>query len=189
MENRNDYQDSGYKAPEQNQQQVYINRSDLPLKSTPFAVVLSALVPGMGQVYVGYYKHAFLIILLVASVITALASGNIDGMEPLFGIFLGFFYFYQMIDAGRKCSFYNRAVEGKGQSVVDSDLSLPDAGGGKFAGVALLTIGTLAFMRTKFDISMEWVEDWWPLVLIIAGGYILYQSRTESKTTDTDNTE
>lgn len=181
MENRNNYQGPEYQPPTPNEQPPFYNRRDLPLKSTPFAIILSAIVPGMGQVYVGYYKQAFVTIMLFASVITALSSGVASGMEPLFGIFLGFFYFYQMIDAGRKCSFYNRAVEGQGQAIPDLGMALPDTGGSRFAGIALIVIGALAFMRTKFDVSMEWLQDWWPLILIIIGAYILYNSRSEEK--------
>ena len=181
MENSNYQppQTENVSPPQNAPQPVYINRSDLPLKSTAFSIVLSALLPGLGQVYIGYYKQAFMVIGIVAAVITGLSSGAADGLEPLFGIFLGFFYFYQLIDTGRRCSLYNRAVEGHNDAELTRNLELPEAGGARFAGIVLIVIGVLAFMNKTFDVSMDWIEDWWPLGLVAVGVYLLYKSHTE----------
>ena len=154
----------------------HYSRRDLPLKSTAFTVVLSAIMPGLGQVYVGYYKHAFTYIAIFASIITLLASGDVSGMEPLLGIFLGYFYFYQLIDAGRKASLYNRVLETGSAS--DLELGeLPDSGGAVFGGWILMIVGVIALGNTVFDISMDWLEDWWPLGLVVTGGWLIYRSR------------
>jgi len=147
-----------------------------PLKSTAFAVVLSAIMPGLGQVYVGYYRHAFLYIAIFASTIAVLSSSSASGLEPLLGIFLGFFYFYQLIDAARKASLVNQALRrGSAEAVVNEEL--PAAGGSVFGGAALLIIGVLALSHNVLDMSMAWLEDWWPLALVIVGGWIIFKSR------------
>lgn len=159
------------------QQQVVYGRKDLPYRSTAFAVVLSALIPGLGQVYLGYYKHAFTLILVFASVVAGLSSGSLSGMEPLFGIFLGFFYFYQVVDAGRRASLINRYLDSGQSEALPEMQELPDLGGSLFAGGALIVIGTLALLNSVLDVSMEWLEDWWPLGLIVVGSWLVIKGR------------
>jgi hypothetical protein len=159
------------------------SRRDLPLKSTPFTVVLSAIMPGLGQVYVGYYKQAFTYIIIFASVITLLASGDVNGMEPLLGIFLGYFYFYQLIDAGRKASLYNQVLE-RGEAADLAVGELPDSGGAMFGGWVLMIVGIFALANTVFDVSLQWLEDWWPLGLVAAGGWLIYRSRQDRGSED-----
>lgn len=155
----------------------YASRRDLPLKSPAFAVILS-LLPGLGQAYVGYYRHAFLTIVVFASTIALLSSGDVRGLEPLLGIFLAFFYFFQMIDAGRKASLYNQVLE-RGEALELGRDDLPEAGGGFFLGGAMLLVGVLALLHNVLDVSMDWVADWWPLALVATGGWIVWRSRRD----------
>jgi hypothetical protein len=39
----------------------------------------------------------------------------------------------------------------------------------------LVAFGLLAFSHTMFDVSLEWIEDWWPLAIIGLGGYLIYK--------------
>lgn len=161
---------------------AYPSRRDLPLKSPVFAVILS-LLPGLGQTYVGYYRHAFLTIVVFASTIALLSSGDVRGLEPLLGIFLAFFYFFQMIDAGRKASLYNQVLE-RGEVLELGRDDLPEAGGGMFLGGAMLLVGVLALAHNVLGVSMAWVEDWWPLALVATGGWIVWRSRREKAVRD-----
>ncbi|MBK6899555.1 MAG: hypothetical protein IPH09_09900 [bacterium] len=159
---------------------VYTRR-DLPLKSAPFAVILSVLMPGLGYVYLGYFRQAVTTVVIFASLITALASGAADGIEPLFGIFLAFFYFYQLVDAGRRATMFNQALEAGYAGGVPADFALPDAGGMLFGGMVLLAIGVVALLNTVLDVELEWLKDWWPVGLIIAGGWLVARSRREKR--------
>lgn len=161
-------------------QPVY-SRRDLPLKSTAFAVVLSAIIPGIGQAYVGYYRAAFTTIVVFASLVAVLASNAVRGLEPLFGIFIGFFYVYQIVDAGRRASLFNRVVETGRSAPLPEDFRMPEAGGSMFGGVSLLVIGGLALMNTVFDVDLDWLEDWWPLALIAVGIWLIYRARQEKR--------
>lgn len=153
------------------------SRRDLPLKSAPFAVVLSVFMPGLGYAYLGYFRQAVTTVVIFASLITALSSGAARGIEPLFGIFLAFFYFYQLVDSGRRASLYNQALEAGQAGGVPADFTLPDAGGMMFGGMVLLAIGVMALLNTVLDVDLEWLEDWWPVGLIIAGGWLVMRSR------------
>jgi hypothetical protein len=62
------------------------------------AGVLAALVPGLGAMYNGQFVKAFVHVVIFASLIMATANGYF-GAQPLFGILIGFFWFYMIFDA------------------------------------------------------------------------------------------
>jgi hypothetical protein len=141
-------------------------------KSPALASVLS-MMPGLGQVYVGYYQQGFINALIVASVITLLASGNATGFEPFAGLFLAFFWIYNIIDANRRANHFNRVQAGLAGEAPPEDFKDPGAGGSIAGGVVLVVLGMLFFLDLQFGISMEWIEDWWPLGLVGLGVYLI----------------
>ena len=151
-------------------------KRDLPRKSPAFAAILS-MMPGLGQVYVGYYKQGFINILVYASTIALLASNDFHGMEPFFGVFLAFFWIFNMIDANRRAHHFNRVVEGLGGEDVPEDFKLPGLGGSMFGGVVLIVLGVLFILDLNFGVSLAWIKDWWPLLLILFGVRLVYQAR------------
>lgn len=68
----------------------------------------------------------------------------------------------------------------RGEAADISPEDLPDVGGSRFGGIALLVIGIVGLSNTVLDVSLDWLEDWWPAALIIIGGWILYRSRQEA---------
>ena len=81
-------------------------------------------MPGLGQIYVGYYQQGFINMAVVAITITLLSSGA-RGAEPLFGLFLAFFWLYNMIDANRRAHHYNRVIDGLGGENVPGGIPRP----------------------------------------------------------------
>ena len=157
-------------------------RRDPPFKSTAFSVILAIIIPGLGHIYVGYFRLAFTIILIMASLITLLAAGDMGGLVPLLGIMLGFTYFYQIIDAGRRASLYNHVLATGQVGLTAENIELPETNP-RFGGGVLIAIGVIALGNTLFDISLDWLADWWPLALIILGGWMVAKGReTPGKT-------
>jgi hypothetical protein len=155
--------------PIQNPQPVaYGERRKLPL----LAGFLS-LMPGLGQAYVGYYRRGFTNILIVAGVITVLASRDSGPIRPFLGLFLAFFWLYNILDAVRIASLYNDAVAGMAPEDLRRELVLTGRGGSIAGGVGLIALGTLFFLNTMFDVSMTWLKDWWPVAPIGFGLYLL----------------
>jgi|GEM_PF-1023760 len=150
--------------------------SGLPYKSPALASVLS-MMPGLGQIYLGYYKLGFQNMLIMAATIVMLSSGIARGFEPLFGIFLGFFWLYNMIDANRRAHHINRALDGAAEGVDPDKLELPTMEGSRPAGVILIVVGALIFMDLKLGVSLEWLEDFWPLALVGMGGWLIFKGR------------
>ena len=156
-------------------------QEDPRAKSPALAMVLS-LMPGLGQVYLGYYQQGFVNVLVVASIIAALASGQLPGyLLPLLGVFLAFFWLYNLVDAGRRASLYNQALTGLGPLEMPGGLNLYESGGSIAGGAALIAVGLLFFAHTRFGMSLEWLEQWWPVALILMGAYLLYRAYREHK--------
>jgi len=134
-------------------------------KSVPLACILSAVLPGLGQVYVGFYRMGAILLGTFALLIVMVSNGD-GALAPLFGLGIAFTYFFTIIDAGRRASLYNDALLGLG-SAADVQELISRGRGGSVAGGLLL--------ETRFDFDMTWLEDWWPVGLIGLGAYVLRQ--------------
>jgi hypothetical protein len=150
----------------------------LPRKSPGMAVFLSFVFPGLGQIYIGYYQRGFTHAMIAASLIATLVAvgEHSGGLAALLGISLGFFYFYNIIDAGRRASLYNLALESGRTPEMPEEPKLR-GGGSLTGGVILIALGLLIFLNTMFDFSLEWLADWWPLGLVILGVWMVYSAR------------
>ena len=145
-------------------------------KSVILAMLLSAM-PGLGQVYVGYYDLAFRNILVVCGLIAVVATIGGD-LEPVVALFLAFFWLHNVVDAGRRASFYNQALAGIRPMELPEDIKAPQQALGSFAGgVLLIAVGLMLFANTMFNIPLEWLADWWPLALVGAGAWLIFADR------------
>ena len=155
--------------------------SQMPRKS-PFLACALSLLPGVGQVYVGYYKLGFVHNLVFGgsiAVIVAISAteGGFSPLAPLVSVFLAFFVVYNVVDAGRRAVHYNVAVDG-GQHIDMPELntSLPSFGGSIGAGVALVLGGFILLLNTLFGVSLSWIADWWPLAPMAFGAYLVMKA-------------
>lgn len=152
-------------------------------KSPALAAILSAM-PGLGQIYVGYYHQGFINILVVGTVIALLnvrGSYVVRGFEPLFGLFLAFFWLYNMVDAYRRAMFYNHSLAGLGKGDVPETMTLPKAQGSLGGGILLIVVGLLLFANTALGLSLDWLEQWWPMGLVLCGAYLVYMNAAAKK--------
>lgn len=148
-------------------------------KSPVVACILS-LMPGVGQIYVGYYKLGFIHNIVFASTIMILNTRLPDAMYPLLGIFLAFFFVYNVVDAGRRAIYYNLALEGvEGVELPSMNASIPSFGGSIGGGIALIAVGVVLLLNTRFGISLDWIEEWWPAAPILVGAYLLVKAIQE----------
>ena len=134
-----------------------------PRSKSPVVASFLSLMPGLGQAYVGYYRVAFLHIIVVASLVTLLANSD-SGVAPFLAIFLGFFWLYNIIDAGRRAALYNYALEGGAELEISDKISVPGIRGSIAAGVVLVIAGIALLGHTAFGLSLDWVQYWWPLL-------------------------
>lgn len=161
--------DTGTEPPRPAAAPRALRRSSL-YKSPALASVLS-LFPGLGQAYIGYYQRGFSHAIVMALCITMLNT-DLGTLQPLVAIFLAFFWMFSIIDAGRRAALYNQAIEGIGTPEMPKDLKLP-MGGSLMGGLLLTVVGALLFAHTRYDYSLDWLEDWWPIALVIYGIYLM----------------
>ena len=150
-----------------------------PRRKSPFLAGVLSLLPGLGQVYVGYYRLGFINIIVAGSILSVLSSG--EGYVPFLPLgvfFLIFFEFYNIIDAGRRATLYNLSLDGI------ENIALPDAltndplpiKGSYLLGGTLLLFGAIALSNTLFGLSLSWLEEFWPVFPMLMGAYLVWQA-------------
>jgi len=151
--------------------------ADANLKAPVLAGFLSAIFPGLGQIYVGYYQRGATFTLTMAAIITTLAGNLMHGLEPLLGIAIGFTWFLGIIDANRLANLYNQALQGRTAMDLPDGFQLPRERGSYAGGAVLVALGLLLFLNRNFDFSLEWLEDWWPLGVMGLGIWLIVKAR------------
>jgi hypothetical protein len=149
-------------------------------RKSPFLAGLLSIMPGLGQIYVGYYQRGFTHAVVVATLITVISNMRVEGLIPLLAIFLGFFWLYNIVDASRRATLYNEVLAGRTDIELPHDLKAPGLGGSVVGGLVLAGIGTILLAHTRFGISLDWMEEWWPASLILFGGYLVYKARQDA---------
>ena len=161
-----------------------VRMRDTRSKSPALAALLS-MMPGLGQVYVGYYQRGFVHAAVIAGLITILSSGAVERLSPLFALFMAFFWLYNIIDAARRASLYNDAIAGNPAIELPQDFKTPGFRGSIFGGSALIAGGLILLLHTRFGISLDWVEQWWPVAPMIFGAYLLVRAIQERRAAET----
>jgi hypothetical protein len=157
---------------------------DDPRRKSPALAFVLSLMPGVGQIYVGYYQLGFTHAIIVASIIALLDSNNLRAAEPLLGVFLAFFWLYNVVDAWRRAEFYNNALAGIGPAKLPDEFAAPSGRGTLAGGAALVIVGLIALSNTVFGLPLDWLEHWWPVALIAVGAWLIYPSFAANKKKD-----
>jgi len=136
------------------------------------AGILGAIPLGLGAVYCGQYAKGLAHLGIVVLAIVGLSSDLPWQADTALGIFLGFFWVYQIIDAIRTA----RAIQ-MGEPVPDPfGLAQTFGTGEKFestkvpaAAAILIGLGVLFLINTVFDFSLH---RFWPIILIVLGVWL-----------------
>jgi TM2 domain-containing membrane protein YozV len=156
-----------------------------PRRKKPFLAGILSAMPGLGQIYVGYYQRGFAHALIVASIISLLAAdvhngGRVLGpLVPLAGVFLAFFWLYNIIDAARRAMLFNLALAGGDPIELPQDFQAFGLRGSIVGGAVFIGLGVLLLSNTLLDVSLEWLSEWWPAALILFGGYLVFKAIQE----------
>ena len=152
-----------------------------PRRKSPILAMVLSLMPGLGQIYVGFYQQGFINIIVIASIIAVLTLRIPDYMYPLLGLFLAFYWLYNVVDAGRRASFYNQALDGMTDTPIPAEFKSLTERGSIVGGAVLVLLGIFFLAHTRYGMPLEWLEEWWPMALIIAGLFLLFQSWNSRK--------
>ena len=138
------------------------------------------MMPGLGQIYVGYYRRGVTQFLIFAFLLLFIVN-EVGGerLVPVVAIGMAFFILYNLIDAMRRASLYNMALSGIEEIEMPRDFEWPAMTGFRgsiFGGSALVFVGLALFLHTRFDVPLDWITEWWPLGIAIFGAYLVYRA-------------
>jgi hypothetical protein len=147
--------------------QGYVPAPPPPLPKSPFvAVLLSVLFPGLGQFYNGQIQKAF--VFFGGFVASMFAAINIDPMP--FALFIPFVTLYGWVDAWKSATAINNRFLGGKAEPEDETLSSPAW------GIVLVVAGSLLLLHNLDLLDLARFQRFWPVLLILAGGYFIRQS-------------
>jgi hypothetical protein len=136
-----------------------------PPKSPGLAMLLSILLPGVGQIYNGQTAKAF--VFLFGWVGSIYGAAQIDPMP--FAFLIPFVHLYNLIDAWRGATLINLRAAG-GEPPEQDDSESP-AWGATLVGLGLvLLLNNLGWLR------LSALREYWPALLIVIGGLFVYRS-------------
>ena len=150
-----------------------------PRTKSPALACFLSLMPGLGQIYVGYYQRGFIHAISFGGLIALLATladREFTPLAPMAGIFLAFFYLYNVIDAGRRAALYNQALQGGSPIPLPADMESPSPRGSLIGGAMLVVGGLVLLGHTRFSLSIDWVHEWWPIFPMMIGLWLIYKN-------------
>lgn len=158
-----------------------------PRMKSPIVAGCLSMMPGLGQIYVGYYQRGFLNTLVAGGLITLLATEDLGALTPLAGLFLAFFWLYNIIDAARRASFYNQALAGGEDMDLPTDMKTGSMRGSIVGGICVAAAGFALLLNTRFGMSLDWLEEWWPAGLILFGAYLVFKAVQDRAASSSDS--
>jgi hypothetical protein len=140
------------------------------------AGILGAIPLGLGAVYCGQYAKGLAHLGIVVLAIVGLSSDLPWQADTALGIFLGFFWVYQILDAVRTA----RAIQANEPVPDPFGLASTFGTGEKIdttkvpaAAAILIGLGVLFLINTVFDFSLH---RFWPIILIVIGVWLFAKS-------------
>jgi TM2 domain-containing membrane protein YozV len=149
--------------------------------TSPALALLLGTIPGVGAIYNGQYAKGLIHAVIFGLLISIISANDGSALAPLLGILIGVWWFYMVLEA------YHTARKRREGLPVDEFSSLVNLrGSGErslFSAVILIALGLLFLLNTTGLISMEQLARYWPVLLIVAGAWMLYSrivQRTEA---------
>jgi hypothetical protein len=154
---------------------------DDPRYKSPVLALFLSIIPGLGQVYLGYYRQGFVNIVVIGTMISILAPGPKVHwpLTPLLAFFLVFYWLFNMVDALRRATFYNQSLAGVAAAELPGAFKMPESHGSLAGGILLILAGLVIGTKTVLGYSLEWIRQWWPLAPILLGAYLVFQAMRE----------
>jgi hypothetical protein len=132
-------------------------------------------IPGVGAIYNGQYAKGIVHAVVFGILCSILDDSNLHGLDVIFAMMLTAWIFYMAFEA------YHTAVKRRAGEYVDEYSSLIDfRARGRFpvAGVALILLGIVLLLHTMGILDFYYVARYWPVLLILAGAWLLYNRFT-----------
>ena len=139
---------------------------------SPALAFFLGLIPGVGAIYNGQYAKG-LVHAVVWGVLMSIAnSDRPHGLEPVFVMLVIAWWAYMALEAHHTAHRLQRGEP------VDEYSSLLNLRGGQHrapvAAIGLIVLGVLLLLHTLDLLNFEYVARYWPVLLIAAGVYLLW---------------
>jgi len=139
---------------------------DEPRGKSPALAVLLSIAPGLGHLYVGAYQRAVMIVTAFFLAIYLLPL-------PISVFIPAFIWFFGLFDA------YRLAQLDELSHRPPEERSAAHAKGTLAFGVFLAVVGLVILADNLFGIDLDWLRDWWPAILVLAGAYFIVEAVRE----------
>jgi len=149
-----------------------------PRDKSPRIAAAMSVVPGLGQIYIGYYVRGF--VTASTFILMVYMANQVPGdVAPIFGFSAAFVWMFNIIDAGRTAALYNHSIAGAESIELPENFKMPATGGSLVGGTLLTAFGLLALSNTALGFSLLWLESWWPVFPLALGIYLITASLKE----------
>jgi hypothetical protein len=137
----------------------------VPVRRSPGLAVVLSCFPGLGHLYLGLYDRAFTIFVCFAISIWLADHANL-------GILVAGVVLFGFVDAYRQAQALNLGLGPEPLMGVATNRKTPRSGRLGF-GIFLLLVGIVLLYNQFNPIDFSFLQDWWPLLLVLGGGYLL----------------
>jgi TM2 domain-containing membrane protein YozV len=163
-------------------QPVYTAPAVADASASPGLALFLGFIPGVGAIYNGQYAKGLIHAIIFGMLVSIVGSNYVGALEPLFGILIAVWVFYMVLEA------YHTARKRRAGEPIDEFSSLVDLRGNSTrfpaGAVLLILLGGVLLLSTTEVISMERLMRYWPVLLIVAGAYMLYTRMAASRAAD-----
>ncbi len=147
-----------------------------PGKSPLLAALFAFVMPGLGHIYVGVYQRALIIFAAWVGTFWSAVNSKEETEISLLIPVLIFLWLFSAFDAYRQATF---SVWGEPDEV--RALARDRGKNGLSFGIALLALGLYGLLRKYFDFDLSFLLEHWYLVVLIAGGWMVWQALAASR--------
>ncbi len=139
---------------------------------SPTLACILGFIPGVGAIYNGQYAKGLVHAVIFGLFISIMSSNAEGSFAPLFGILLTAWIFYMAIEAYHTC---RRRRLGEPVDEFSSLVNLRGRAGAFPTGaLALIALGVVLLLDTMNVLRFREIARYWPVLLILAGLYMLY---------------
>jgi len=138
----------------------------------PGLAFVLGLIPGVGAIYNGQYAKGIVHVVVLGLLISIVDSDAARGMQPLFVMLIFAWFFYMALEAyhtAKKRLAGEQVDEFSGVLQVNRGGNAPPVG-----PIALIVLGVVFLLNTLDLLKLERMLRFWPVILIVAGIYLLY---------------
>lgn len=147
-----------------------------PRYKSPIVATLLSLMPGLGQVFLGYTRLGFVHAGVFAGFVALMSSNRLGQLEPFVGISMAFFYLYNLVDAYRRTLLLNETISRLESPELPDGFGTVSFGARLALGIGLIFVGVITLLNLRFNISLAWLDQWWPAGLVLLGVYLVVRA-------------